>query len=134
MILTLLHYLGFATAIGGGGAVLILMARLKAAPDTAPILRPAIKSIAGVGLAAIALLWITGLSMWIGRYGASMALGGSWHLKLTAAVILTGLAGFAYARMAMGRPLPLPRARTVLLTQLAAAIIAMGAAIATFAA
>ncbi|MCA8884570.1 MAG: hypothetical protein KDA50_12620 [Rhodobacteraceae bacterium] len=132
MILTLLHFLGFSTAIGGGAAVLVLMARIAAAPDTAPHLRPAIKTIAGAGLVAIAVLWVTGLAMWVGRHGAAMDLGGGWHLKLTAAAGLTLLAGFAYARMAMGRPLPLPVARAVLLAQLALAVTAMAAALATF--
>jgi len=70
--------------------------------------------------------------MWIGRYGAAMDMGGSWHLKLTAAALLTALAGTAWGRMQAGRPLPPQVARAVLIAQLAAALTAMGAAIATF--
>jgi len=132
MILTLLHYVGFALAFGGGAAVLVLMARAKADPPAAPHLRPAIRPIATVGLASIGLLWLTGVPMWIGRHGASMDLGGSWHLKLTAAALLTALAGTAWGRMQAGRPLPPPVARAVLIAQLAAALTAMAAAIATF--
>lgn len=132
MILTLLHYVGFALAFGGGVAVLVLMTRAKADATAATHLRPAIKPIATVGLSAVGLLWLTGLPMWVGRYGASMDLGGSWHLKLTAAVVLTALAGTAWGRMQAGRPLPPPIARVVLAAQLVAALTAMAAAIATF--
>lgn len=132
MILTLLHYVGFAMAFGGGAAVLVLMARAKADPQAAPHVRPAIRPIATVGVSAIGLLWLTGIPMWITRYGASMDLGGSWHLKLTAAMVLTALAGTAWGRMQAGRPLPPPVARTVLIAQLAAALTSMAAAIATF--
>jgi hypothetical protein len=132
MILTLLHYAGFALAFGGWAAVLVLMARAKASPEAAPHIRPAIRPIATVGLTAIGLLWLTGIPMWIGRHGASMDLGGSWHLKLTAAAVLTALAAMAWGRMRAGRPLPPPVARGVLVTQLAAALTAMAAAIATF--
>lgn len=134
MILSWLHYLGFATAFGGGTAVWLLLARLRAAPDAAPHLRPAIFAIASLGLSAIALLWLTGLAMWIDRHGATMALGPSWHLKLTAAAVLTGLAGFAWLRMKTARPLPPPVARAVVAAQLAAAATAIAAAIVTFAA
>lgn len=132
MILTLLHYVGFALAFGGGAAALVLMARARADAAAAAHIRPAIRPISTVGLAAIGLLWLTGLPMWIGRYGAAMDLGASWHLKLTAAALLTALAGTAWGRMQAGRPLSPPVARAVLLTQLAAALTAMGAAIVTF--
>ncbi len=132
MILTLLHYVGFALAFGGGAAVLILMERARASPDATVHFRAAIRPIATVGLAAIGLLWLTGVPMWIGRYGATMHLGGSWHLKLTAAAVLTALAATAWGRMQAGRPFAPPRARTVLIAQLTAALIAMGAAIVTF--
>lgn len=132
MILTLLHYTGFSFALGGGVAVLVLMARVRANPDAAAHIRPAIRPIATIGLAAIGLLWLTGVPMWIAGYGASMDLGGSWHLKLTAAVVLTALAGTAWGRMQAGWPLPPPVARGVLIAQLAAALVAMGAAIVTF--
>lgn len=132
MILTLLHYVGFALALGGGVAVLLLMARAKTSPDAAAQIRPAIRPIATLGLAAIGLLWLTGIPMWIGRHGASMDLGASWHLKLTAAGVLSALAATAWGRIQAGRPLPPPVARGVLTAQLVAALIAMGAAIATF--
>lgn len=132
MILTLLHYAGFALAFGGGAAVLVLMSRARNNPDAASHIRPPIRPIATIGLAAIGLLWLTGVPMWIERYGASMDLGGSWHLKLTAAVVLTAFAGTAWGRMQAGRPLPQTAARVVVIAQLAAALTAMGAAIATF--
>jgi len=40
VILTLLHYVGFTLAFGGGAAVLVLMARAKASPEAAPISAP----------------------------------------------------------------------------------------------
>lgn len=132
MILTLLHYVGFALAFGGGAAALVLMTRAKADPAAAAHIRPAIRPIATMGFAAIGLLWLTGIPMWIGRYGASMDLGTSWHLKLAAAVVLTALAGTAWGRMQAGRPLPPPVARAVLIAQLAAALTTIAAAIATF--
>jgi hypothetical protein len=132
MILTLLHYVGFALAFGGGATALILLARAKSDPQAAPHIRPAIRPIATMGVSAIGLLWLTGVPMWTSRYGASMDLGGSWHLKLTAAVVLTALAATAWGRMQAGRPLPPAVARGVLVAQLAAAITAMAAAIATF--
>jgi len=132
VILSWLHHLGFAVAVGGGVAVLVLLGRVQADPGAAPHLRPAIWRIATLGLVAIGVLWATGLTMWVGRHGGSMALGGAWHLKLSAVVVLTALAGFAWGRMRIGRPLPPPRARVVLIAQLAAAATAIGAAIATF--
>jgi|GEM_PF-5968524 len=132
MILTLLHYLGLALAIGGGTAAVILMTRALGDPAAAPALRGAIRPIATLGVAAIGVLWLTGLAMWVGRYGASMALGGTWHLKLTAAAVLTGLALLGWGRMMAGKPLSPKIARPVLIVQLAAGVTAMGAAIATF--
>lgn len=133
MLLSVLHYLGFSVAIGGGTAALILMGRARQDADAAPHLRAAIKVIATLGIAAIAVLWLTGLSMWATRYGASMALGGSWHVKLTGVVLLTGLAGYAFTRMRLGRPLPPVWARRVLVGQLLAAVVTVAAAMATFA-
>jgi len=133
MVLTLLHFLAFAVAIGGGTAVLVLMARIRAAPaEAGPQLRPAIRGIATLGLAAIALLWLTGLVMWAVRHGAAMDLGLAWHIKLTAAVALTAFALVNWVPMRLGRPLPLPVARGVLIAQLAAAVVAMGCALIAF--
>ena len=133
MVVTLLHYLSFAVAVGGGTAVLILMARIRAAPaEAGPQLRPAIRSIATVGLGAISLLWLTGLAMWALRYGVSMELGIAWHVKLAAVVVLTALALVNWVPMRLGRPLPLPIARGVLIGQLVAAIVAMSGAILAF--
>ncbi|OSP55684.1 hypothetical protein [Pseudoruegeria sp. SK021] len=132
MLLTVLHYLGFSVAIGGGTAALILMTRAGRDPATAPYLRAAIRVIAQVGIAAIAVLWLTGLSLWLGRYGGTMALGGSWHLKLAGVVTLTALALPAFVRMQMGRPLPAPWAKRVLVAQLLAAVATVAAAVATF--
>lgn len=132
MLLKILHFLAFSVAIGGGTSALILMLRAGRMPEAAPHLRAAIKVIATGGIWALAVLWLTGIGLWVTRYGASMALGGGWHVKLTAVVVLTALAGYAFARMRAGRPLPPLWARRVLIAQLAAAVVVVAAAVVTF--
>lgn len=132
MLVKLLHVLAFSLALGGGVAAQVLMARIAAEPAAAAQIRPALRVIAHIGIGAIAVLWLSGLVLWGTRYGFSMALGGFWHLKLTAVAVLTGLAGFAWGRMQAGRPLALPLARVVLAGQIAAAVTAIAAALAAF--
>lgn len=132
MVVKLLHVLGFSLALGGGVAAQVLMARIAADPAAATQIRPPLRIIAHIGIGAIAVLWLSGLTLWGTRYGFSMGLGGFWHLKLTAVAVLTGLAGFAWGRMQAGRPLTLPMARVVLAGQLIAAVTAIAAALVVF--
>ncbi|MBL9058906.1 MAG: hypothetical protein JNK88_02630 [Mangrovicoccus sp.] len=132
MLVKLLHVLAFSLALGGGVAAQVLMARIAAEPAAAAQIRPALRVIAHIGIGSVAVLWLSGLTLWGTRHGFSMELGGFWHLKLAAVAVLTGLACFAWGRMQAGRPLALPLARMALSAQLVAAVTAIAAALVVF--
>lgn len=136
MLFKILHYLAFSVAIGGGVASMILGIRASKNADAAPHLRGAQRAIGTGAILAIGLLWMTGLAMWIGPYSASMALGGSFHVKLTAATLLTVLSAYVFVRgrnaAKGGTPLPPKTARLIGATTLALAVVAVSTAVVTF--
>jgi uncharacterized membrane protein len=136
MLFKILHYLAFSVAIGGGVANMILGIRASKNAESAPHLRGAQRAIGTGALLAIALLWATGLSMWVGTYGVDAKLGGSFHIKLTAATLLTLLSGYAFVRgrnaAKGGAPLAPKTARLIGATTLALAVVAVTTAVMTF--
>ncbi len=123
--LKVLHLLSLVAALGAGGARLILGQYLASTPDAAPALVPPMKRLATINYAGILGLWLTGAPLWLWLYGGRFDLGGGFHLKLLAVVILTALAGYAYLRTAQSRPLPMPVARRVGLATFASGVVAV---------
>ena len=86
--LKFIHYLALFLAGGLGVANSILMkAHLKAGVAPAAPVRAATMVLARLGLAAIVLLWLTGIALTLNIYG-SFALGWAFHLKLFGATLV----------------------------------------------
>ncbi len=128
MIIKILHLLAMALALGAG------VSRLLLAPIAArePTLAPGMAQLAKVTYHGIALLWLTGLWLWIARYGGSFQLGGGFHLKLTAVVLLTALALVTIWRQRAGRPFAPATGRRIGMVMIASAVVAVIGAVWSF--
>ena len=94
ILLKFFHYLGLFLA-GGLGVAGTLLAKnhQKASMKPATPVQASIKTLARIGLAAIILLWGTGIALTFIVY-ASFDLGWAFHLKLLgASLLLLALAG-----------------------------------------
>ena len=88
IVMKFLHYLGLFLAGGGGVAGgVIAAAHRKAGTPPSPAVQAASRTLAYIGLAAILLLWGTGLVMAYSIYGG-MNIGWAFHMKLLGATIL----------------------------------------------
>lgn len=89
-ILKIIHFLSLAVGIGLGVASMVLGARAAAAQGPAIGALRGTQGILGrISFAAIILLWITGIWLWLGyQSGATSTL---FWLKIALVVVLTGL-------------------------------------------
>ena len=88
------HYLALFLAGGLGVANSILVkAHIKAGTPPALPVQQSMMTLARLGLAAIVLLWITGIALTLQIYG-SFALGWAFHLKLLGATSLLAVVVF----------------------------------------
>ena len=94
-VLLILHLLGLAAGFSVTFANIVMRGVMaKATPqENATLLRflPAMSRVGHIGLG---VLWITGLSMVFTRFGGFAALPWTFHVKLTAVVLLTIAMGF----------------------------------------
>ena len=102
------HYLALFLAGGLGVANgLLASAHKKAETPPAPPVLHVMKLLAHLGLAAIAILWLTGFGLTYHIYGG-FNLGWAFHMKMLGATILLGAISFLnlhlYARTKKGMP------------------------------
>jgi uncharacterized membrane protein len=97
-ILLVLHFFGLAMglSVGLSGMVMMRLIETSAPADKAVLGRfpPLMSRVGSIGLA---LLWITGLSLFFSKWGGFANIGNmpwQFHLKLTLVVILSGLVGY----------------------------------------
>lgn len=83
-LLLVLHFLGMTMGFAAGWAGLA-----TGQPS------PAISRVADIGLL---ILWATGLIMLFTKWGGFGAVPGTFHLKLTLVVLLTGMVGFMHSQ------------------------------------
>ncbi len=88
--LLFLHFLGLALGFTAGFSN-IVMSRLivSAAPAEKAVLGRFPPAVSQLGRVGLALLWVTGFSMVYLRFGGFAALPWTFHVKLTAVVLLT---------------------------------------------
>jgi len=94
MIVTLkiIHFLALAIGIGGGVANAVIGARMASVDASMrPVLGGISATIGKLGLAAIVLLWLTGVPLTYVLYDGWAGLPASFWLKIIFVVILTGL-------------------------------------------
>lgn len=132
IVLKTLHLLSLIAALGAGGARLLAGRFVMQSPDRGPVLLPLMKQLAQVNFAGIAGLWLTGVPLWIAAYGGSFDLGGAFHLKLTMAALLTGLAVYVHIRTAKGNPPPMALGRRIGLVVFSLGVVTIIAAVAAF--
>ena len=94
IILKFFHYLSLFLAGGLGVAnTMLYKNHQKAEQPPAPPVQKTMMTLARLGLAAIAVLWITGIPLTYQVYG-SFDLGWAFHLKLLGATVLLLAIGF----------------------------------------
>ena len=125
-LLKILHFWALAAGLGFGLAGLVMMAMAKgAAPEAGAVVTKTRARLAQLSGAAIVVLWITGLWMWLTVYGGVV---GPWlAVKLLGVLALTGVSAymnFALHRAARGGPRPVP-ARMAHLAKVAAGLAAL---------
>ena len=107
---TFLHFLGLMLGAGAGLGSMVVsrqIRRLIGAPTPQlAALRPIFAHMALIG---VALLWLSGLWLYMGKYGG-VPLGPAFHAKLTVAALLLAVAISitVIGRRARGRGLPPP--------------------------
>ena len=89
VILKFLHFLGLmlGAAAGFGSMAVMMQARRNGGAPALMALRPVFGRF---GLAGISLLWLSGLGLWLMRYGLAN-LGAAFAMKLVTAAILFGM-------------------------------------------
>ncbi len=94
------HYLALFLAGGlGVGNAIIAKAHMKAGMPPAPPVQQSMMTLARLGLAAIIILWATGIALTLSIYG-SFNLGWAFHTKLLGATILLGVISFLNIHLA----------------------------------
>ena len=94
IFLKFFHYISLFLAGGLGVANTILVKNHQKAevPPALPV-QKTMMTLARLGLAAIVVLWITGILLTYQIYG-NFSLGGAFHLKLFGATVLLGVVSF----------------------------------------
>jgi len=88
--LMVLHFLGLAMGLSSGFANMVMAGLIrKAAPNEVPVLARFPPAMSRVGVIGLALLWISGISIVLTRYGSFAILPRPFIVKLTAVVLLT---------------------------------------------
>jgi len=131
-----LHLLGLALGLSVPFSNLVLGALIeKAAPAERPILLrfpPAMSRMGDIGLV---LLWITGPTLLFTKHQGFAGMPWTFHVKLTAVLVLTGCVGMIHANMKKafsGDMAAMARVRNVGKVALFAALTALVFAVITF--
>jgi uncharacterized membrane protein len=96
--LIVLHLLGLAMGFAGSIGSLVMLRLMKSAtPQDKAVLGRVPKVMGKVGSYGIALLWATGLTLVYTRWGGFGSLPWTFHVKLTAVVIVTAAVGASHA-------------------------------------
>jgi uncharacterized membrane protein len=96
--LIVLHLLGLAMGFSASIGTLAMHRLMKAAsPQDKSVLGRFPKVMSGVGSYGLALLWVTGLTLVYSRWGGFGSLPWTFHVKLTAVVIVTAAVGASHA-------------------------------------
>lgn len=134
-----LHLLGLAMGLSVPFSNIIMGGLIeKAAPNEKSILARFPQAMARVGDIGLALLWLTGPTMLFRKYGGMAAfssLGWTFHVKLTAVVVLTLGVGYIHSQMKKafsGDQAAMGRIRNVGKITLLSALTAMVFAVLTF--
>lgn len=97
-LLLVLHFLGLAMGLSVGLSGMVMAGLIdKSAPAEKAVLGRFPPMMSRVGSMGLALLWITGLSLFFlkwGGFGNIANMPWQFHLKLTLVVILSGLIGY----------------------------------------
>lgn len=136
-VLLTFHLLGLVMGFSAPFANMILGPMIQGASpaDREAYLRfpPRIARVSDVGLA---LLWITGLAMVFTKYGGFAGLPWTFHVKLTAVVVLTVAVGMIHANMKKAfvakDPAALARIQAIGKVSFLSAVTALVFAVATF--
>ena len=103
-VLLILHFLGLAMGLAVSFSGMVMQGLIdKAAPaDKAVLARfpPAMSRVGDIGLV---LLWATGLTLVFTKWGGFGVMPWTFHVKLTAVVILTALIGYIHSLMRKAR-------------------------------
>ena len=105
-----LHFLGLMLAAGAGFGSMVTARQIRRTVGVPTPQLAALRPIfAGLALAGVVLLWLTGLWLYIGKY-AGGPLGPAFHAKLTVAALLLVVAGIIMlvGRRNKNRGLPPP--------------------------
>lgn len=93
--LLILHFLGLAMGLSVSiGNIVMLSLINKAAPPEKAILGRFPPAISRVGRVGLAILWLTGLTMVYTKWNGIGSLPWTFHVKLTAVVLLTVLVAY----------------------------------------
>ncbi len=88
--LLILHFFGLAFGLSVSIANIVMLGVIaKAAPGERPVLARFLPAMSRVGQVGLALLWVTGLAMLYTRWNGFNGLPWTFHVKLTAVVVLT---------------------------------------------
>lgn len=134
--LKVLHLICLAVAMGMTVANLIMMRYVGGVSAAArPEFGPLGRSFGAYGVMAIAILWITGIALFLLKYDMA-ALGGWFLIKLVFVVILTGLVISVRTMGAKaikdGVPPPMEQIKPMTQGMLAAAVLAVVFAVVAF--
>ncbi len=88
--LLIVHYLSFVAGAGGALVSYLVIRRIAARPaEEAAILRQIPPMISNVAVAALTLLWVTGIALVYVRHGGFAAFGWAFWVKMVFVVALT---------------------------------------------
>jgi hypothetical protein len=88
--LVIVHFVGLAMGLGSGFAQMVMAGLIaKASPQEKAVLGRFPPAMGRVGVIGLSLLWITGISIVLYRYGSFAILPRTFIYKLTAVVLLT---------------------------------------------
>lgn len=90
--LIVLHFFGLALGFAASIANLVMFGLIaRAAPADQAVLRRFPPKMAPLAEIGVALLWITGLALVLGKWGGFATMPGLFHAKLTAAAVLVAV-------------------------------------------
>lgn len=91
----ILHFLGVALGLSVSAANIVMVGVMnKAAPGERPVLARFLPAMSRVGQFGLALLWLTGLLMLYTRWNGFTGMPWTFHVKLTAVVVLSVVVGY----------------------------------------
>ena len=89
-VLLMIHFLGLAMGLSTGFANMVMAGLIaKAAPAERPVLGRFPPAMSRIGVIGLTLLWISGISIVLTRYGTFAILPRPFIVKLAAVVVLT---------------------------------------------